>query len=270
MHRIGRTGRAGLEGKAISIITPSDHRKLANIERVANTTIEKEKLPNAKLMVEIKKERLRHSLLHSWEKEEHEKYVEYAGELLNENTPENVIAALLDHFYKKALDPNSYKNIEQSSKEIAKRKSNEMRLFVAKGKDDGIFALKHLISFISSQTAVPAKDIQDIKIFDSFSFFNTPTASGELIVDVFRMEAKKGKKPLVVEAKEDRGGRRRSSEGGERRSKSKSGRGSRSEKPKRYGDRRDRSRSKSKYKAPGSFNKKKKDTKPKKKQRGKR
>lgn len=281
VHRIGRTGRAGLEGKAISIITPSDHRKLANIERIAKTTIEKEKLPDAGLMVEIKKERLRHSLLHSWEKGHHEKYVEYASELMKENSPENVIAALLDHFYKKALDPQSYNNIEESSKAIAKRKSNEMRLFVAKGKDDGIYSPKQLISFISGQTAVPAKDIQDIKIFDSFSFFNAPKESGELIIDIFRMEAAKGQKSLVVEAKEERGGGGRNrggrgkgdSGGGSRggRSKSRSGGGSSEGGKKRFGDRRDRSRSKGKSNAPGSFSKKRKDPKgPKKKHRGQR
>ena len=39
VHRIGRTGRAGREGKAIMLSTPADEKNLAAIERLIGTTI---------------------------------------------------------------------------------------------------------------------------------------------------------------------------------------------------------------------------------------
>ncbi len=45
VHRIGRTGRAGAEGVAISFAEPREHRLLRNIERVTGQKIEAGRLP---------------------------------------------------------------------------------------------------------------------------------------------------------------------------------------------------------------------------------
>src|SRR5205807_3612033 len=39
VHRIGRTGRAGLTGTAITIVTPADHKNVAAIEKLIGQTI---------------------------------------------------------------------------------------------------------------------------------------------------------------------------------------------------------------------------------------
>jgi ATP-dependent RNA helicase RhlE len=45
VHRIGRTGRAGLTGEAISLMAPEDHESLAAIERLIKKTIERVLVP---------------------------------------------------------------------------------------------------------------------------------------------------------------------------------------------------------------------------------
>ena len=45
MHRIGRVGRAGREGVAITLAEPREHRMLKTIERVAGSPIAVEKVP---------------------------------------------------------------------------------------------------------------------------------------------------------------------------------------------------------------------------------
>ena len=45
MHRIGRVGRAGREGVAITLAEPREHRMLKTIERVTKQRITIEKLP---------------------------------------------------------------------------------------------------------------------------------------------------------------------------------------------------------------------------------
>ncbi len=42
VHRIGRTGRAGASGKAISLVSPEEEKYLAEIEKLIKTSIEKE------------------------------------------------------------------------------------------------------------------------------------------------------------------------------------------------------------------------------------
>ena len=45
MHRIGRTGRAGLTGEAISLVAPQDHEAIGAIERLIKKRIERVLVP---------------------------------------------------------------------------------------------------------------------------------------------------------------------------------------------------------------------------------
>lgn len=46
VHRIGRTGRGGEEGKAVSIVTPSEFRSLHKIQKDVGSNIESKLVPN--------------------------------------------------------------------------------------------------------------------------------------------------------------------------------------------------------------------------------
>ena len=46
VHRIGRTGRAGLTGEAISLVSPQDHEAIAAIERLIKRRIERVLVPS--------------------------------------------------------------------------------------------------------------------------------------------------------------------------------------------------------------------------------
>jgi ATP-independent RNA helicase DbpA len=45
VHRIGRTGRAGLSGQAVSLATPRDKTRFLGFEKAAGVTIAEKKLP---------------------------------------------------------------------------------------------------------------------------------------------------------------------------------------------------------------------------------
>ncbi len=55
VHRIGRTGRAGNEGVAITFVTPSEYRKLTFIKRITKTEIVKMKIPESMMLFRLKK-----------------------------------------------------------------------------------------------------------------------------------------------------------------------------------------------------------------------
>lgn len=56
VHRIGRTGRAGKSGIAITLITPREYKHLRLIERTAKTVIDRKKLPSQADVRKAKKE----------------------------------------------------------------------------------------------------------------------------------------------------------------------------------------------------------------------
>ncbi|HUH73893.1 MAG TPA: DEAD/DEAH box helicase [Chitinophagales bacterium] len=114
VHRIGRTGRAGKTGKAIAIIDSNERRKLQFIQRITKAVVEKGKLPDASEMVAIKKRRLKEQVEAAIATEQIHPFVEYTQELVAENEPEVVIAALLKIFQGDDLDIQAYKVIKDA------------------------------------------------------------------------------------------------------------------------------------------------------------
>ncbi len=202
VHRIGRTGRAGKEGTAITFVTPEEYRRLLFIKRVAKTEIRKEKLPRIKDIISTKKERIKNELENIIKLETYNEYIEMAQELLEEHESENVLAALLKHSYQDELNEKSYSEIKDFA--IVDKKG-KTRLFVALGKADGMTPKKLLI-FIKQKTNVDDWRIKDIKIFDKFSFVTVPFEEAEIILGVFKKE-KKGRRPVIVRAKQKETGR---------------------------------------------------------------
>ncbi len=62
VHRIGRTGRAGREGMAITLVEPREHRLLLNIESSTRTRLERATVPSIADLRERRLELLRASL----------------------------------------------------------------------------------------------------------------------------------------------------------------------------------------------------------------
>ncbi|MCT7472664.1 DEAD/DEAH box helicase [Aliarcobacter cryaerophilus] len=63
VHRIGRTGRAGKDGMAISIVTPHEFRTLQRIEKTIGTKLESKVVPNISTVKQKKIDELKQSIL---------------------------------------------------------------------------------------------------------------------------------------------------------------------------------------------------------------
>lgn len=113
VHRIGRTGRAGKKGVAISLISPPDFRKLSVIKRIVKTEIKKGTLPGVQEVINSKLEHLKADVTSAIEAGNMEKYLVTAEELLAFSTPEDVVAALLKMTLADAIDESNFGTISE-------------------------------------------------------------------------------------------------------------------------------------------------------------
>jgi ATP-dependent RNA helicase DeaD len=198
VHRIGRTGRAGHQGRAVTFVTPEEYRKLLFIKRIAKTDIRKEQIPDIKEVISFKKMRLKDDLIGIIEEGGLDDYRAIAGELIEEDSPENIVAALIKLAFEEDFDESSYSEIKKVSVNVNMK--GKTRLFVALGRKHNM-SPKELLSFIQNKTKVDPRRIQDLRIYEEFSFINVPFEDAEIILDVFNRE-NRGKRPIVSRAKE--------------------------------------------------------------------
>jgi ATP-dependent RNA helicase DeaD len=198
VHRIGRTGRAGKEGNAITFITPSEYRKLQFIQTKAKTDIRKAKLPRVKDVIAMKKRKIRNDLEYIVGLQPRGEYVTMSGELLNTYAPEDIVAALLQYSFHDELDEKSYTEIEDAIVDT----KGKTRLFVTQGKKDNL-TQKKLADFIKDKCKIPGIKIRDIQILDKFSFVTLPFNEAELLLSHFK-KRRRGSGPFITKAKKGR------------------------------------------------------------------
>ncbi len=200
VHRIGRTGRAGKQGTAITFITPSEYNKLMFIKRIAKTDIKKSKVPNVKDIINAKKKKIDEDISAINSEEIGSTYYNWAKKLLDENNPTQMLAKLLNYSFDDKLNPGLYNEIQDLS---GKNRKIEMegrtRLFVALGKKDKLSPSK-LVKFISKNTGVRTAAIDQVEVYSDFSFVSVPFKEAEIILNVFQKKSGK-KKSLVVKAR---------------------------------------------------------------------
>jgi ATP-dependent RNA helicase DeaD len=198
VHRIGRTGRAGNEGTAITFITPSEYNRLRFIQRIAKADIKKSTVPKVKDIINAKKKKIYDDLMTLLEEDVDKKYYKWAEKLLEDQDPTNIMAALLNYCFEEELNPDTYGEISDISPPIKQlNQQGKARLFVALGKKDKITP-KKLVSLIMSRVSVKSKQIKDVQVMEKFSFVTVPFEKAEKIVFSFKQ---KGKKPLISHAK---------------------------------------------------------------------
>ena len=213
VHRIGRTGRAGQKGIAITFVTPREASKLAQIKRITKTDIKRENIPNVEEILNAKKEALIAYVDEIIKENDHNAYDQLATELLEGRNPQEVLASVLRHVYEDEFLPENYNEIENVKVKI----DDKTRLFIALGSKDGYNAGR-LLDLLNKKAKTPGRKVKDIKIMDKYSFITVPLQEAEFIIRA--LNSKKDSKPLVEKANSTGGNSSGKKSGGRRKRKS--------------------------------------------------
>ncbi len=200
VHRIGRTGRAGKTGTSITFVTPSDFSKMDFIKRIVKSEIKREDLPQIDDILNLKKDKITDNIKERLNYDNSD-FHEWAKELLGIDTPEEVVASILKNAYGKFFDKKNYKEIKavKGKRERVYSEDNKVRLFVAKGKLEGMTKRK-IIDFISAKSGTPERKFEQIQLFDNFSFITVPGKEADMILHSFK-NIKNNSKPIIEKAK---------------------------------------------------------------------
>ncbi len=111
LHRIGRTGRAGKEGTAITFVNPEEFRKLKFIKSITQTEIRKERVPQVQDVIGFKRIKITNEIKSLIDYGVGTNYLMLAKDLIKDSNPEDVIAALIKYNFQNELEENSYAKI---------------------------------------------------------------------------------------------------------------------------------------------------------------
>ncbi len=219
VHRIGRTGRAGREGHAISFVTPAEESRLRSFQRMLKVTIAPMDVPSDAAIARARKARLRSQLLEVAAGELPPELSTFIDDLSTEIEPTKVAAALLAIVAEsRGLDLHEGSDqppywarrfAERRAREQAPRESrrgrheedfqeprarprgpvpdgDELELVFAVGRARGVRA-QDLVGAIANEADVPGSSIGKISIVDRASFVRVPRSVAEHLLKHHRM-----------------------------------------------------------------------------------
>lgn len=180
VHRIGRTGRAGKEGVAVTFVCPNETRKLGFLQRAVRKAskgeMKEEKIPSVEEVLEKKRSRifgeLKEKLGLSGEEpnlvKSSEEFEKMALELSESIDAKEVLASVLEVLYGEKLNKSRYGRIlEQTSP------SNQTRLYVQIGRRDG-YNPKSVAEYFSRMLNIPGRLVDRIDMSTNFTLVSLP------------------------------------------------------------------------------------------------
>ncbi|MFR9640580.1 MAG: DEAD/DEAH box helicase [Rikenellaceae bacterium] len=177
VHRIGRTGRAGNQGTAITFITRGEMRQFGFIKRDINVDIKREELPSPQDIVAMKRNKIKDDLREIITTDTYRDHIDMAQELLEMHSPEVALGALLRLAFRSELDERSYPEIRSFSVD----RRGTARIFLAVGKRDG-FTGRKIVDMLKERCGLRDKHIDDVAILDNYSFVSVPFSDAESVV----------------------------------------------------------------------------------------
>ncbi len=197
VHRIGRTGRAGKKGVAITFIEPREYRQLKIIEKLAKTRIIRKQLPSSADILERQREIIKNRLIQTLDRRGFTDYHSIIMDLSADYDPVDIAAAAVK------LHQEGFKEKEEEPATTLANTGAEpgmVRLFINIGRSQKIRP-EDIVRSIASEADIPGNIIGVINIYDKFTFVEVPEDVAERVLSVMHKNTIKGYKINVEPAK---------------------------------------------------------------------
>ncbi|MGQ3086290.1 DEAD/DEAH box helicase, partial [Flavobacterium sp.] len=221
-HRSGRTGRAGKLGTSIVIITKSELRKIAAIERIIKQKFEEKTIPSGMEICEIQLFHLANRIKDVEVDHEIDSYLPAIYEVMKDLTKEELIKKMVSvefnrfiNYYKKNRDLSTQKagadRRDSSASNEGGSGNGATRYFVNIGSRDN-FDWMSLKDFLRDTLGLGRDDVFKVDVKEGFSFFNTDAEHSNIVLETLNSMHLEGRRLNVEISKNDgrdtNGGRR--------------------------------------------------------------
>ena len=175
VHRIGRTGRAKRQGKAISLVDGKEKFLLRRIVKYCKANIEKMAIPSLDNVIKIRTKRILESAINaSYDVTPYDNIINKQLNKVSEVDKDSMIKGLVNLLINSG-ETNT--EIEEVKEEIRSRKhrysSNDVRCFISIGKKDNI-KVYHITDMLCDRTSLSNAEINAVDLYDNFAFFEIP------------------------------------------------------------------------------------------------
>jgi ATP-dependent RNA helicase DeaD len=215
-HRIGRVGRAGRDGVAITLAEPREHRLLREFERITHQKIEIAQVPTVADLRARRLELTRASFRETLLAGNLDEYRVVVATLADEFDPFEIAVAgvkLVHQANGGDVEPQEHippvRLVERErpagprapqhrgAKKGARRSPADMvRLWVGLGRQPGIRPAD-LVGAIAGESGISGRSIGAIEITDRFSVVEVPGEAVDAVIQALRATYIKGKKAVV-------------------------------------------------------------------------
>ncbi|PRO65170.1 DEAD/DEAH box helicase [Alkalicoccus urumqiensis] len=200
VHRIGRTGRAGKEGMAVTLVTPREMKHLRSIEREIKNAIPSRSVPSIEEVVEKQQEAWKHQVVQLIEDNEEDDslYENLVAELLAEYPSDKVVSAL----FKLAFYSQNDERTETTAYDFGDTGAQKgmTRFFINVGRNVDMTP-KKLVDDVAKLVGINAKTIGKIDIFENFTFMEVPEESAPFVYEGLKYARVAGAKINLEPAK---------------------------------------------------------------------
>src|SRR5438270_3861810 len=216
VHRIGRTGRAGQKGEAVSLVTPRERAQLSMIERGIHHKLVPLRLPTPGDVAVRRRENFRDELLQVLDGGQLDPFLAIVEDLATTRDVNELAAAAFKMASERqpvrhkrgvevaaqvhAAAPQKFgaeparPQRRRSAGRPAGEREGTTRLFLRVGKRHGVRPAD-LVGAIANEAGISGEDIGDIDLYDAFSFVEVPTAKADQVLTALKSTRIRGQDP---------------------------------------------------------------------------
>ena len=195
VHRIGRTGRAGREGDAITLVTPREQRLLRTIERVIGKRLQRLRLPSPSDIATRKREAVLEQIRGAIDEGGLDPYLSMVEALGDDYNPVDIAAAAF-----KVLGDGTLTRVEEARPSdgdgAAGIEPGMTRLFIHAGRRAGIRPMD-IVGAIANEAHLPGNRVGSIDLYDNFAFVEVPNADAPQVVQALNNTTLRGQRVEV-------------------------------------------------------------------------